>query len=241
MDPAASQWLGDRSPSLMRVATGLGLVYASVLVIMLAIVGGGIAGGIIGAGAGDPNKVGLAIAQHRTLFMGIFVLGVIGRLLYLLGSVFCTATPAETRAKEFISVSVATMIVAIAIQIAIVIGVVPESLQPVQLILMVASWLTFTYFLRRMAEFVGRRDLVSRAKSTLAWTWVLVALIAGILGITLLGLGPVNRGQAQGMLALVGVLGIAGLICGLVTVAKFASLVNDLRKAILSGGPSPAP
>lgn len=236
MDPAAAQWLGDRSPSLMRVATGLGLVYASVLIIMLAIVGGGIAGGIIGAGAGDANKVDLAIAQHRSLFMGILVLGIIGRLIYLLGSAFCVATPAEARAKEFISVSVATMIIAIVIQIAIVMQIVPDKLQPVQLILMVASWLTFMYFLRRIAEFVGRPDFVSRAGSTLALTWVLAVVIAGILGITLLARAPVNPGQGNGMLALIGLLGIAGLICGLIAVVKFASLVKDVRKVILSGG-----
>src|SRR5271165_4649105 len=92
MNPVAVQWLGAPSPSLQKVATGLALVYAGVLAILLAIVGGGIIGGIIGAMAGDPNAVPQTIAQHRMIFLGIFIVGVTGRVLNLVGSLFCMAT-----------------------------------------------------------------------------------------------------------------------------------------------------
>jgi hypothetical protein len=233
MNPVAVQWLGTPSPSIQKVATGLGLVYAGVLVILLAIVGGGVVGAIIGAAAGDPNAVPRAIAEHRAVFIGIFLVGLSGRVLNLVGSLFCLATPPESRAQGLISVSVAATIAAIAVQIGVFFRIVSESVQPVHIILIVISGLTFVLFLRRTAQFIGRVDLAERAKSILIWFGVVLLLVVVIFGLSLQG---TVRPRGDGILAIVGLMSIVGLITGLITVARYAKLLSGIRQAILTGG-----
>jgi hypothetical protein len=233
VNPVAVQWLGTPSPSLQRVATGLALVYASVLVILLAIVGGGLIGGVIGAMARNPNAVPHAIDQHRALFIAIFLVGMTGRVLNLVGSLFCLATPPESRAQGLILISVAATIAAIAVQLGIVFRLVSEDLNPVQLILIVIAGLTFVLFLQRTALFIGRSDLAGRAKSIFIWFGIVLIMIVAIFGLALNG---APRPGGDEVFVIVGLLSIASLITGLVTVARYANLLAVIRKAILSGG-----
>jgi MFS family permease len=237
IDPVAAHWLGDRSASLMKVAMGLRLVYLGVIVVVGAVVVGGVVGFIIGASAGSAENARAAIVRNASIFFVIALAGIGGRILNLVGSLFCMATPPETRAQGYISASVGTMIGALAIQIGNVLGIVQDVLQPVNVILMAVSAITFVLFLRRMADFMGRRDLMARAKSVMAWLIALIALVGVIFGLSLFATTMVNRDQALGILGLIGIVSLGTLIVGLVTAVQLTSLVAAIRRVILSGSP----
>src|SRR5438046_2538450 len=89
MHPVAAQWLGTPSPSLRRVANGLGLIFAGNILSMTALFG------LISGGAAFAGDAATWAAIANVLSIAMLV----SFGLNVAGSLFCLATPAESGAQ----------------------------------------------------------------------------------------------------------------------------------------------
>ncbi len=239
MDPIAVQWLGTPSPSLTRVANGLGMIYAGIVVALLAGIGGGILFGVLVAGQN------LEAAQLVGFL--IFAGTIIAWILNIVGNLFCLATPAETGAQGMIYASVASMGINLIITVGVWLKIMPDGARNVQLLFGLISGVTFLIFLRRLALFIGRLDLANRARSILIWCAGLFLALVAALAIMIGSAGfaafqaaakgrAAELGNAAGGVATGGFMILVILIAALITFVRYANLLTYLRKAILSGG-----
>jgi hypothetical protein len=230
IDPVAAKWLGSDSASLRRVAVGLGMIYTGIVLAFLAIM---LMVGVYLLRAAD-------VIELATRAAGLLAL--IGLLLDLIGGLFCLATPPETRALGLIFASVAAMFFWTFLVIAQVLHLVgyldrlPSAAPIVQQVIGGISVLTFILFLRRLARFISRADLARRAIGVFIYASVLWVFQLGLEIYLIMG------GRAP-MMNLVGslIVIVSVVVAYAVALILFANLVTYTRKAILSGGPNPAP
>jgi hypothetical protein len=236
MNPVAIQWLGTPSPSLLKVARGLGLIYAGICLALLGVIGGAVLMAVVRS---------LEMFQLVGLVTGICV--VVAWILNITGTLFCLATPEESGAQGMIYASAAAMGISLLLKIAEALTAIPPGVRLLAGLAAIVSGITFLVFMKRLATFVGRQDLARRAQSILNWCiGLFVAMVATIAYMT----GSVGmafiRGAATGREAPVGdaaasagigfiIMGIIG-IAALFTFLRYANLLTYLRKAILSGG-----
>ncbi len=239
MHPKAAEWLGTPNESLRRTATGLGLVRTGLVLIIINILIGFVGGMLIAAGGGNLD----------TLRLFLFVLGaiaIIASILGLVGKVFCLSTPAETEAQGWIYAAVGAEVLSLLITAAAVAGLITEANQQtaghVQQLLNIVAAITFVLFLRKLSMFIGRTDLAQRAMNLLILGailvgLVLVAIFGGVLAMgNIQANGPQAAGQAMGgMAGLILIVGLGMLVIGLVALAKYLSLLADLKSAIITG------
>jgi hypothetical protein len=240
MNPVAVQWLGTPSPSLLKVAKGLGLIYSGICLALLCAIGGTILVAVVAAATQSAGLVGLL-----GILMGIGI--VVAGIMNIVGTLMCTATPEESGAKGMIYASVAAMGIAVLVSITIAVGLMSRQAAGVQYLANIVSGITFFVFLKRLAMFIGRADLAAKAQSILNWC---IGLFVGLLASVAIMLGSAGvaffRAATEGREAPAGGAaagaGIAGLliviiiIAGLITFIRYANLLTYLRKAILSGG-----
>ncbi len=238
MNPVAVQWLGTPSPSLMKVANGLGMIYAGIVVALLAGIGGGILVGVLTAGRNFDAAEFVAIM--------ILVASIVSWILNIVGSLFCLATPEESGAQGMIYASVAAMGINLLITIAMWLKLMPHGANNIQYLLSLISGVTFLVFLRRLALFIGRQDLAARARSILAWCIGLFIALVAALAIMVGSAGwavldaaargrAANLGNAAGGVAAGGLMILIVAIAALITFVRYANLLTYLRKAILTG------
>ncbi len=240
MNPVAVQWLGTPSPSLLKVARGLGLIYSGICLALLSVIGGSVLVFVVGAATRSPE----AVAMIGILMMiGVIV----AWIMNIVGTLLCTATPEESGAQGMIYASAAAMGISLLMQIGLTFKVLPQGANVFQSVAAIISGITFLVFLKRLGQFIGRLDLAGKAQSILNWCiGLFVAMIAVLVFIVSsvgMGffraaaggqearLGDAAAGAGVGFI-LLGVIGIAALI----TFIRYANLLTCLRKAILSGG-----
>ncbi len=251
LQPAAAEWLGSPSVSLNRVATGLGMIFFALTLIMLAVGVSATIGAI--AGANHPGNPKQAIQNYPEVLLLCGGAIIIGRLLSVVGHLFCLATPQETRARGLIVAAVTMMSIGIGCEVALRVGDAPPSIQALQWLLVVGSSITFLLYLRQLSIFIARQDLSATVRSI--FIWFAVALAGAIVGAILIvyGLGPAffdaiahgrrpaNPPADTAMLALVGMLIFAAAaIVYLVTIIRYLFLILRMRTAILQGNPAGA-
>ncbi|MEX2139766.1 MAG: hypothetical protein WD894_10930 [Pirellulales bacterium] len=219
------------------MAKGLGLIYISICIILLSAILIGILGGVTGAMGAQrgaramqpgeafprPEFGGMAIVM---LLCGLGL--IVGYTLGLIGTFMCLATPQETGAKGLITTSVVLMVIALVMTIANV-AVENMALAGLANILSVAGGIAFILFLKKLAEFIGAIHLARRAQS------ILIALVVGV-GLLIVSLGIAVTGGGAAIIA--GLVIFVLMIGGLVVFVMYANLINNLRKAIQSGGAS---
>ncbi len=224
MSPVAAQWLAVPSISLTRVARGLGIMYAGIVLILLSI-------GLLFVSPFLPipqDAKLLAIKIATALIIG-------GAVMEIIGPLFCLATPQETGAAGYIYVSVAALIGSLALQGAALlqalekIPALPPALGIVQPILGVLSGLTFMLFLQRLNTFIGRPDLAHKAMTVFVVALVLITIQAGFLTYVLVTRTVPIDARTLGWASL------AVVIAWLVTFLMYANLLTYTRKAILRG------
>jgi hypothetical protein len=238
MDPIAVQWLGTPSPSLRKVANGLGMIYAGICLAILSAIGGAI---LSATSRGNLDTLAL-------IGILLVIAFIVSAILNIVGTLFCLATPEESGAKGMIYASAAAMGLSLLISFAIRLHVIPPPASIVQMILTFISGVTFLVFLRRLSLFIGRQDLAKKARSILIWCvgLVMAVIIALALMISSVGMAYV-RALATGQRPQVGrdelgsttlpflILGVVA-VAGFITFLRDANLLTYTRKAILSGG-----
>jgi hypothetical protein len=230
--PVAVQWLGTPSPSLQRVANGLGMIFAGNMLMLVAVVGG--------------ICVGIAFAQDvATLAMidrVISIAALVAFGLNVAGSLFCLATPSESGAKGMIFASVGATLFGLFIQIGSSLGAVRDRHPVLINLLSIVAGITFLIFLRLLSRFIGRYDLGRRAMSILIWSIISTfAMIAGMimmvaaLGWALLRGLAEGQAQAEAQLKVVLQAGAGGALLGmlLILIAVIIALVNYVRYILL--------
>jgi hypothetical protein len=235
MHPRAAEWLQTpQDPSLQKVATGLGFIYLSILIILLTailffvvtMVWAGGAGQRVAQG-GNPQVV---VAEARTLGMIGLAAGlamIVGYVLNVVGTFMCLATPAESGAKGWITASATLMVMSILMQISAFFirdretARVVSGIQP---LMTIAGGICFLVFLKRLAQFIGSERLTRRAQKIL--TLLVVGFAMTVIMVALIVTG--NLWAALLVLVL--------LIGGLIVFAMYANLLVSLKNAIRGGG-----
>ena len=214
--PEAVEWLGSRSVSLSRVALGLGIIYAGIIVTVLAVIGG-IAGIRL---LQDHDMIALFAA-------GMVLVAGIGTLLNVVGSCLCLATPEETGARGLIQMSVGAMLAALVFGIADGAEILPTRLHFIESVMQLIAGVNFLRYLGQLGRFIGRRDLARRARSIFVWCGILFVLFIVAIVVAANQPGPV------GVAAIV-------IVAGgwLILFVSYVNLIAATRKAILSGGPA---
>lgn len=152
--------------SFKSTALGLKLVYVSIVVMLLALIG------MIAA-----MFVPLPVPAIYAIFGGF----VVAPLLSLIGRCLCLTVPPETESRTYIVPAVALDLTAIAIRGVEYFHGIPKILQDIQGPLPLLGFVFFLLFLRKLAKFVGSESETKRATDLLK-TGIVIALIflAGI-------------------------------------------------------------
>jgi hypothetical protein len=235
MHPRAAEWLqSPQDPSLQRVATGLGLIYLSILIILLTAILTMVLTVVLAQGAGQRMAQGggarVVVAEARTfgtigLMAGIAF--IIGYLLSVIGTFMCLATPAESGAKGWITASATLMVMSIVMQIALFAIRDPDTIRvvsSVQPLVGLVGGICFLVFLKRLAQFIGSDRLTRRAQRILT-------LLATGFALTVIMVALIVTGSLWAALLV-----IVLLIGGLIVFAMYANLLVSLKNAIRSGG-----
>jgi hypothetical protein len=216
MHPRAAEWLhSTNDPSLQKVARGLGLIHNGIITIVLAIIFGLLGMFVIGIAAGEGGL--------RFVMIIAFLVGFVGMIMIVVGTLMCLATPAETGAKGLVTASVILSVISFC---ASVIAEFAENdlVQIIGTLAGIGSQITFLLFLKQLSEFIGAISLAERAKTLL----ILMAVVFGLQVIALVAVVVVP--------VLIAVIGLAMLVIGLISFFMYLRLLDGLRKAIQSGG-----
>jgi hypothetical protein len=190
--------------ALSKTALGLSLVYYGIVLLLLSI--------ILTFGAA------FFPAALIITFGGI----IIASIMMFVGPLFCLSVPAETNAKGLIIGTVALQLINFAFAVLPAAGIELSGFEPFAQIFGVLSAICFVLFMRRLAQFIGREDLASRASNVLVLGIVVfLTAIGGI--VSMFALGPIG-----------GILLLVVMVMGLVLFVMYANLVNALSKALKS-------
>ena len=201
------EWMMTDSAALSKTALGLSLVYFGIVLFLFSII---LTFGVIFSPALIITIGGILIAS----------------IMMFMGPLFCLSVPAETNAKGLIIGTVVLQVINFTFAVLPAAGVELSGFESFTQIFGVLSAICFVLFMRRLAQFIGREDLASRAKNILVLGIVFfLTAIGGI--VSMIALGPIA-----------GILLLVVLVMGLVLFVMYANLVNALRKALQEIGSS---
>jgi hypothetical protein len=225
--PGDDVW-GDTPPeALLKVKTGLSMVYYSICGMLLL--------GILWAVLLFTLRGGLDDEMMEMLGLmlggGFLLLALVG----LAGQGFCLAVPAETGARGLVQASIALQGVTLFASMASLVSGWPSGDEPIlnfvlgaaMMVLNLAGMACFILFMRRVALHIARRDVAGRATR---------ALVAGVLAAAVYGTGLVlmqyseQMGVTPGVVGIVSLVGMVGILIALI---MYANTVTYLRKAIV--------
>ena len=229
MHPAATEWLGTPNESLRKVASGLGLIRNGLVLLILAVLLYFAGMAVIALGGVGRN----ALPMLTDIFEGMVF---IGQIMNLLGSIRCLSTPPETQAKGWIVASVVTEVLSMILGLDRLTGKSSEAAQSAQQLLGIIAFVTFILFLRKLGLFIGRTDLARCAVNLLILWAVLIGLSLALIASAFL-LQQQNGRQMFGRAGLgpeiAIVCGVTVLVLSIVALAKYLSLLADMKSAIL--------
>jgi len=231
MHPAASEWLGTPNESLRKVASGLGLIRNGLILLILGVLlyVVGMAFVVFGGAGRD------ALQLLTVLFEGMVF---VGQIMNLLGSIRCLSTPPETRARGWIVASVVAEVLSMILGMDQLVGAKSEAAQSAQQLVGIVAFVTFILFLRQLGLFIGRTDLARRAINLLILWGVLIGLSLALIASAFL-LQQRNGRQmfgAAGMGPEIAIVcGVTVLVLSIMALAKYLSLLADMKSAILNG------
>jgi phage FluMu protein Com len=213
---------GDVSdPAWHKVRGGLGLMYYSIVTmlaaIILLVIGGMLMAGMAAAGGGGAGPPAAAVVVM--MIAGLIIFG--AAIATIVGQVRCASVPEESGARGYAVGAAACILGNIALSM---IGGVMQSepIQGVGSLLSMVGYILFILFIRRAADYLSDHDLAASAGKFL------------IFGIVVF-IGAVAMGVAAAMAqapALVGVLGLAVIVAGLVAFVWYLRLIKSLMSTI---------
>ncbi len=215
-----------------RVASGLKLIYTSLILTVLLVVGSFVFGIALAASGAARNAGqvggGQAVVTENAYFIyTVVAIGLLISALTIIGKVSCLNVPEKVQATGPISAAVALTVMAIILSLSQQFAGLPESVGSIAQLLNAGAWFCFLVFLRRLAEFLGDQVQINRARSLFKGTIIagvlFVAFGVGLLLATQNVIDPSNT-RVLGL----GMIGVS--IYGLILFVRYANLVNGLRK-----------
>jgi hypothetical protein len=207
--------------SLRTVAMGLGLVYAGLCLLVLAVMVA-----LLGGFALDPQTV-LVIAGLMALVA--IVLDTIGR-------VRCLSMPDDgSGARVIVIVSVIFSLAALVMQLISLgnlfldLGIFPQLMQLFSMPVSLVGSILFLFFLRALALYVRREDYAGRAITVLVIGGISVMGYLGLVFMALTGAAINIASGALGILALAFVV----LVLGIITLIRYGNLLTYMKEAVL--------
>lgn len=196
-----------------QVPLGITLVYYSLALMLLAIIGIFLAPFAL---SGNP-----LLAVRAIVGLGFLIL--LASVLSLVGTGFCLTAPNEMPGKEAIYFAVALDAAAILINVASHFTTLPRLIVAIPNLLAIAGFVSFLVFLKHVGGFMRDNELTSQAEGALnlgiALVVVMVLSIVSVFEMPLAG----------------ALLGLLGLILGLVGFLRYARLLHDLKQAFTRG------
>jgi len=208
--------------TLDKVAAGFNLVFWGQVVMLVYVLfmlfvafssGRGLANGNLGTLEGLQAIAVVAIVIQATYV----ILDVIGKCM-------CLAVPSATRSRELIIASVVCLGIWVLMVLLVIAGIRNVPILLVQIVANALNIIFFLLFIKRIGEFMSRRDLADRAQTTLVLLIIMYATL--ILGMLLAFSQIANLG-------LFALLGITLLVLSIIFVVMYLRLLLDSRKGIL--------
>ncbi len=231
-----------------KVSTGFKLVYAGLVIVVLAVVIGFLGGVVLGAAMAGGAAGGGAAAGRAAfggavvLLMAVGVIAIVGSVVGLVGRFHCMAIPDEAgSAKPMIVTSVVLELISLSVSVVNTADNAGANFLPAQvkmvtggltMIFSIVAAILFLLFTKSVAEFIRRPRLAEDAMSVL-WLWVSAAGCYAVgLAITLLMVAAGGGGVAAG-----GCIGsifmLTALVIGLVALVRYARLLTEMSAATL--------
>jgi hypothetical protein len=200
---------------LRKVALGLQLVYAGLILTVLGVI------------------LGVAAVMYFTSiskpYLGmLFTLGIslVAGMLDVAGKLLCLAVPEKSRSSGIISASVActlsSLIIGLVGQFSPAIG---SELKALGGLLSALAYILFLIFLRRLAMYIGHLELAANAWSILIASVLVATAYAGLLAM-------VASGVAASLPLPFIILGLG--LAALVVFILYANLITYLRRAVMN-------
>ena len=216
--------------SLRAVAQGLTINYWAVVVLLIATIGAGALRGFANSRPG-----GIQTVSEWMLLCGW--LESLSRCLGMAGRILCLKTPPETGVTGILYASIATAAISILCDLAIRMRLGPPAIAYLGGLFAAISTFIFLFYLGKIAQYIGRRELARKAKSV--FYWFLGAMIAAVILVFAVAAWfstPGNRpADSPGILAFIGLVAIVGGLTYLVTIVRYAKLLLALSAAIREG------
>lgn len=199
--------------AMSRVATGLSLVYWSIALIVLSVIGGRFVVPLMMRGASMGTMMVIAFAMGLVMMLGV--------LLGLVGRVFCLAIPQASRARGLINAAVAFDLAAILTWTISWVVAVPFWTYSLGNLLSLTATALFFLYLKRLAAYLQRADLEGNAKSLMVMVAVLfVGGIAAAVAVYFVDM-------------IMGLFGVVLLVIMILLLLRYIRLLSNLRKAIV--------
>jgi hypothetical protein len=209
-----------RDPRWEKVRTGVALVYYSVIVILLAVILMVIIGGVMGAMEGGRPDAGPSVGMMIVFGIAGIVMLCAG-IASLVGYVMCAYVPEVSGAKKYITGSLFCMVINFMCGfISGAAGI--EALSALGSLFSLGGWVMFILFIRHTAEYLGNQALASSAGRFLIFAVVMFVGAFG-LGIAL---------AVAETPALLGILGLAAIIGGLIGFVWYVNMLQKLMTTI---------
>ena len=199
-----------KSLQATQVPLGISLVYYSLALMLLAIIGMFLSPFLL---SGNPLLVVRAIVG----------LGFVASVLSLIGTGLCLTAPGEMPGKKAIYIAVALDAAVILINVASHFTTLPRLIVAIPNLLAIAGFVSFLVFLKHVGGFMGNNAITSQAEGALNLGIALVVVM--VLSIVSIFVMPL----AGALLSLL------GSILGLVGFLRYARLLHDLKQTFARG------
>lgn len=235
---------------MKQVGSGFKTVYTGLMLKVLAVVVGLVGaivlvGGALNAGAGAGGVMGGLLV----LLVVVGALNFTGAVLELIGRIKCLAIPQSlASAKQLIIATVCLQAIAMIITVVGLLNALAGPFLPlgfaanierVNTVFWIASEIIFLLFIKAVARGIRRSDLVQKAGTVLTLSIILIALYVVMIVLTIIavagagagagGMGGVQAAAGGAMIA--GVLGLAILVLGIITLILYARLLLAMQVA----------
>lgn len=196
-----------------QVPLGISLVYYSLALMLLAIIGVFLTPFVL---SGNPMLAVRAIA-------GLGLLIIVASALSLVGTGLCLTAPNEMPGKEAIYFAVGLDAAAILINVASHFTTLPRLIVAMPNLLAIAGFVSFLAFLKHVGGFMRNNELTRQAEGALNLGIALVVvMVLSVISVFVMPLAGA-------------LLGLLGAILGLVGFLRYARLLHDLKQAFARG------
>jgi hypothetical protein len=226
-DTAADQTWASKYPELRKVATGLGILYATIVI-----------GILLGMGTVLAMIILKPQIPPKTLSIGIAIASLALYGFNVVGTLLCLATPRESGGKNLIQSSVVFMLLSASISLAgFIIGPLSSTLSAISMPAWTLSTLLFVIYLRKLALFLNSPKLTRAGTRLIVAEIVFGALSLGNFYFVMNTIGPgrqVQRPAMENYAIPMVIVGLATFICALYVLIAYSNLLRNLRKRIYS-------